>query len=404
MFKKVFFIVGILVLFCANVVFAEETHFLRKSWYNEASAYLPKEKVTGISLICDEAEPKNYDFTWNIDNFGLKGFIVDDTEVIIHFPDGDKLKTDAFADGLFSFCTFIKNTDYETGDDGVLIRGVRSEDHMYDDDYYAEYKTSLLYIENLGLLDTSSATNMEKMFYGDRKLTNLDVSYFNTRLATNMKQMFFKCENLTTLDLSVFDTSSVTDMSSMFADCTKLKHIDMSYFNTSNVTNMWRMFYKCESLITVNVSNFDTSNVEEMGNMFARCTNLQALDLSNFKVEHLKSIHGMFDSCENLTVVNLNTFNSKVLGDASFMFRKCKNLVALDLNAIDMTYADIAYIFVLADRLRYISINDSFAKKLPSSKLEGVWRNITTGQVYNGSDTNMENIVLTAGVYEKIGN
>ena len=405
MFKKVFFIVGILVLFSANVVFAEETHFLRKNWYDKAITQLPKHKVTSISLICDEGEPSDYDFTWNLDNKGLKGFIINETDVVIHFPDGDKLKTDSFADGLFSFCHFVKNKDYETGDNGEIIRGVRAEDHMYDDDYYAEYKSSLAYIENLGLLDTSSATNMEGMFYGDTKLENIDVSYFNTRLATNMRKMFYKCESLTTLDLSVFDTSSVTDMSYMFGSCINLKKIDMSYFNTSEVTNMRRMFYGCKSLHTIDLSKFDTSNVEEMDEMFAHCSNLQILDLKNFKADCLKSAQRMFDDCYNLIFVNLSSFNSKVLGDASFMFRACRSIEGLDLSSVDMTYADISYIFVLDEKLKYININDSFAKKLGSSKLEGVWRHITTGQIYNGADyNNIEKTAFPAGVYEKIAN
>ena len=405
MFKKFFLLLITFILFCGSITFAEETHFLRKNWYDKAITQLPKHKVTSISLICDEGEPSDYDFTWNLDNKGLKGFIINETDVVIHFPDGDKLKTDSFADGLFSFCHFVKNKDYETGDNGEIIRGVRAEDHMYDDDYYAEYKSSLAYIENLGLLDTSSATNMEGMFYGDTKLENIDVSYFNTRLATNMRKMFYKCESLTTLDLSVFDTSSVTDMSYMFGSCINLKKIDMSYFNTSEVTNMRRMFYGCKSLHTINLSKFDTSNVEEMDEMFAHCSNLQILDLKNFKADCLKSAQRMFDDCYNLIFVNLSSFNSKVLGDASFMFRACKSIEGLDLSSVDMTYADISYIFVLDEKLKYININDSFAKKLGSSKLEGVWRHITTGQIYNGADyNNIEKTAFPAGVYEKIAN
>lgn len=405
MFKKFFFALGIFFILYANVTFAEETHFLRKNWYKQAITQLPKHKVTAISLVCDEAEPNSYDYTWDMDGKGLKGFIVNDTEVVIHFPDGDKLKTDSFADGLFSFYKFVENKDYETGDNGEIIKGIRAEDHLYDDDYYAEYKSSLTYIENLNLLDTSSATTMEGMFYGDRKLENLDLSYFNTRLVANMRKMFYECESLTTLDLSVFDTSSVTDMAEMFNACINLKNLDLSYFNTSKVTNMWRMFYKCKSFLTIDLSKFDTSNVEEIDKMFAHCSNLQVLDLKNFKSDNVKSAQRMFDACINLVFVNLSSFNSKVLGDASFMFRACRNLEGLDLSAVDMTYADVSYIFVLDEKLKYININDSFAKKLGSSRLEGIWRHITTGQIYNGADyTNIENTTFPAGVYEKITN
>lgn len=404
MFKKFFLLLITFILFCGSITFAEETHFLYKDWYNIAETQLPREKVTAISLICDESEPHNYDFTWDMDGKGLKGFIVNDTEVIIHFPDGDKLKAGTFSDGLFSFYQFEKNDDYETGDNGEIIRGVRAQDHMDDDDYYAEFKSSLIYIENLDLLDTSSVTTMEGMFYGDRKLENIDVSYFNTRLVTDMRKMFYECESLTSLDLSVFDTSSVTNMAEMFASCTNLSKLDVSCFNTSNVTDMWRMFYNCKSLTTVNLSSFDTTNVEDMGNMFKACSNLQILNLKNFKADRLNSSYEMFEGCENLSTLDLSSFNTKILNDATFMFRKCKNLVGVDLSAMDMTYADIFQIFSLCDKLKYININDTFAKKLGTSRLDGIWRHIISGQIYNSKDSNIEKTIFPAGVYEKIAN
>ena len=52
--------------------------------------------------------------------------------------------------------------------------------------------------------------------------------------------MFFKCSKLTNIDLSSFNTKNVTNMSYMFYECSKLTKIDLSSFNTENV--IWYVF------------------------------------------------------------------------------------------------------------------------------------------------------------------
>ncbi|MBR4224002.1 MAG: BspA family leucine-rich repeat surface protein [Oscillospiraceae bacterium] len=80
-------------------------------------------------------------------------------------------------------------------------------------------------IEGLEYLDTSSATNMEKMFMDRTRFTSLDLSHFDTSRVTDMSQMFQGCTSLKILNLGSFDTSKVTDMEAMFASCTSLKTI-----------------------------------------------------------------------------------------------------------------------------------------------------------------------------------
>jgi surface protein len=66
-----------------------------------------------------------------------------------------------------------------------------------------------------------------------------------------MNKMFFGCKNLTSLDVSSFDTSNVTDMDEMFWGCESLTILDVSNFNTSNITYMYKMFYNCANLKTI---------------------------------------------------------------------------------------------------------------------------------------------------------
>ena len=51
-----------------------------------------------------------------------------------------------------------------------------------------------------------------------------------------MSYMFINCKKLSNLDLSSFNTNNVKNMSGMFFDCQNLSNLDLSSFNTNNVT------------------------------------------------------------------------------------------------------------------------------------------------------------------------
>ncbi|SHK33291.1 BspA family leucine-rich repeat surface protein, partial [Hespellia stercorisuis] len=80
---------------------------------------------------------------------------------------------------------------------------------------------------------------------------------------------------LTTITgMGILDTSTVTDMTSMFYNCSKLTSIDLGNFDTSTVTDMKSMFYNCSKLTSIDLGNFDTSTVTSMANMFYGCSSL----------------------------------------------------------------------------------------------------------------------------------
>ena len=118
---------------------------------------------------------------------------------------------------------------------------------------YGSACTETSVINGIGLLNTSSATNMEGMFQycGYRKMTGLSLgSNFYTSNVTNMSNMFNGCgqTQLTSFDFgSNFNTSRVTNMSGMFQNFAyKLGSLNLgSQFYTSAVTNMSNMFYNC---------------------------------------------------------------------------------------------------------------------------------------------------------------
>lgn len=184
-------------------------------------------------------------------------------------------------------------------------------------------------------LNTSEDTSMNGMFFDCPKLTELDLSGFDTGKVTSMRGMFERCPNLKALDISGFNTENVTDMSYMFDNCSNLASLDLSNFDTSNVTNMSDMFGGCSSLTDLNVKGFDTSNVTDMQFMFSRCSSLKKLDVSNFDTSRVENMISMFGGCSSLTDLDVSSFNTENVTDMSDMFEDCSKLTALDLSNFD---------------------------------------------------------------------
>ena len=202
---------------------------------------------------------------------------------------------------------------------------------MSDMFHYCRFLTSL----DLSSFNTSSVTNMSKMFYYCDKLTSLTLNSFNTSNVTDMNYMFFGCNKLTSLDLSSFNTSSVKNMHAMFYICFELTSIDLSGFNTSSVTDMSYMFYNCSALTSLDLNSFNTSSVTNMSGMFFGCNKLTSLDLSSFNTSSVTNMSGMFHYCPSLTLLNVNSFNTEKVEDMYEMFYKCSSLTSLDISSFD---------------------------------------------------------------------
>ena len=164
-----------------------------------------------------------------------------------------------------------------------------------------------------GCFDTSKVTQMNKMFYNCRSLTELDVSGFDTSKVTDMGAVFYGCSSLRELDVSGFDTDKVTDMSGMFWDCSSLRELDVSGFDTSKVTDMAVMFSGCSSLKELDVSGFDTAKVTDMAVMFSGCSSLKELDVSGCDTSKVTDMDNMFSRCSSLNSIQCT--NSRILAE-----------------------------------------------------------------------------------------
>ena len=120
----------------------------------------------------------------------------------------------------------------------------------------------------------------------------------------------------------------------MFCGCTKITEINLSNFNTSQVKSVNRMFYDCSLLSSIDFSNFNTSKVIDMKSMFEYCSSLKSLDLSNFDTSKVENMFDMFMGCTKLEYINLNNFNDTKLLYASNMFFQVPDNVIICINEI----------------------------------------------------------------------
>ena len=184
---------------------------------------------------------------------------------------------------------------------------------------------------NLSNWQLDSIHAMDSLFAGMHALTDLNLTGFTTKNVTDMHHMFTECHALTTLDLSSFDTSKVTDMNNMFRDNFALKNLNLSSFNTSNVTNMKEMFRHDGVIYPLDVSTFDTRKVTNMDGMFywtLMSPENATLDISNFDTRSLTSALGMFNYTKAKTIYASDQFNvNNVAPHPHEMFITNTNLV-----------------------------------------------------------------------------
>lgn len=219
---------------------------------------------------------------------------------------------------------------------------------------------------DLSNFNTQNVTNMSGMFSGMSKVTNLNLSSFNTQNVTDMSKMFSYVENIPSLDLLQFNTKNVINMNQMFEGMKNLISLDVSSFNTSKVTNMSEMFSVMFKINVIDLSHFDTSRVTNMSEMFS-WNNMNSLNISNFDTSNVTNMRYMFCKVANLVTLNISNFNTEKVTDMNRMFYEMLNLVTLDISNFNTkNVTDFSNIFGLdydsrgSDKLEKIYVNNDF--------------------------------------------
>ena len=225
-------------------------------------------------------------------------------------------------------------------------------------------------IEHLDYLNTSEVENMGLMFSNCTSLETLDLSSFNTEKVTNMSEMFVGSTNLRTINLPKgFIGSNVTDLNGMFRGCARLTELDLSGSNAEKVKDMCKMFYGCVALSNLNLSGFKTGSLTDMRYLFSSCQSLESLDLSGFNTENVTSMESMFSQCSSLRSLDLSSFNTSKVIDMHLMFFKCTNLESIDLSSFDTENLQrMAHMFSSCTKLAMLDLS-SFATPNMTSML-----------------------------------
>lgn len=138
---------------------------------------------------------------------------------------------------------------------------------------------------------------------------DLDISWLDWKNLEKTKYMFYGCsqitaENWAKITPQIKVTSKNTDVSYMFYNCPKLSQLDVSNWDTSNVQSFQYTFRSASGEGTTyygfssieGLDSFDMRNVTNVSNMFCTC-NLQSSQwakLKNWKFNKVTSFNNMF--------------------------------------------------------------------------------------------------------------
>ena len=204
---------------------------------------------------------------------------------------------------------------------------------------------------NYSIVITTQTSGQNVIFNKDSSsmFSNLSMNYidFLSVDTSNVKTflcMFKSCRFLYEINnLNNFDTSSAENMNSMFYSCYSLRKVDVSTFDTSNVTTFSRMFGYDSYLTELNVSGFDTGSVTNMEAMFDNCSSLTELDLSSFSTNYVTEFSAMFRNCENLKIIYASGLWYPYASIRSTnMFSGCENIVGQTGTIYDSSRTDVS--------------------------------------------------------------
>ena len=246
-------------------------------------------------------------------------------------------------EGLFSGCASLQTLDLSRWD----VSKVTSFVKVFS---YCINLTNL----NISTWDVSHATTLVQMFSATQSLTTLDIANWDVSNVEEFGGLFYTPVDIVGyysvgtgiehIDLSSWDTSSATNMESMFSGCKKLEEVDVSNFDMSNVTTIGNMFRNCYKLEVIDVSKWNTSSIINMYHTFYNCRVVEVLDFSNCDLSNVKTFFGgmtgVFENCNALKKLDLHTMSNPNIDEPTYMFRNCNSLEELDISNLVTNTAD----------------------------------------------------------------
>ena len=259
---------------------------------------------------------------------------------------------------------------YVTSSDGSFVANENCE-QMF------KSHSELTTVSNLTSIDTSNVYSMYRMFMDCKKLTQVDVSNWNTENVVAFDGMFRNvcCDNSLDpevkmiIDLSNFSfvscknlsgglnsDKSITGINKMFyTDAGLTSRIDTIIFpsdpakkNMYQLERLQQVFYGCDNLVNLlNFNDLNLSNVSDGGDykgimgLFDYCSKLQSLDLSNWNLSNpgCKDLSAFFASSSNPGIQDLDMHGFKIpqCESISNFFSKLGSLKTVNLSGSDFS-------------------------------------------------------------------
>ena len=162
---------------------------------------------------------------------------------------------------MFSNCTFLKTIDVSGWD----TSNVTNISYLFNN-------CSNLNVD-ISELKFGKLTNVSGLFSGCSSIVGeLTLPIMDTERCTSFMNMFYDCGASKINGLESLNPSNVTNMSQMFSYMRKLTELDISMWDTKKVTNMSQTFNSCKSLLTLSAVHAD--GVTSISYILSSTTNL----------------------------------------------------------------------------------------------------------------------------------
>jgi surface protein len=154
-----------------------------------------------------------------------------------------------------------------------------------------EFDTVRQFNEDLSGWDVSNAESMMGMFCRSDYFVGSGLDNWNVGKVKDFSFLFMGA-SVFQGNLSKWDTSSAENMESMFFGALKFKEVNLSWWDVSNVTDMNHMFTYAEKFVGNGISSWNVSRVLSMDAMFSYAYQFNG-DLSTWDTRSVSTISQM---------------------------------------------------------------------------------------------------------------
>lgn len=228
---------------------------------------------------------------------------------------------------------------------------------------WSDLFSELVTINGAHLLDFSSVTNLQFLFYDSQKLAFADVSAWDLSNNEYLGGVFYGCKAINNIDVSNWNVSNVSEIYSMFQDCSVLTSLDLSKWNLTKPISFRQMFYGCSSLTTVgDLSDWVITECSNMEAMFEKCIKLTSVQLGKFTMVSgtgNRPMESIFEDCADLEYFSIRKWQLNFDVSFSRMFAECKKIREVDLSCVDFSrVTDISFMFYGCSSLGEIDVSN----------------------------------------------